>query len=217
MAKKTESQVSSRVLTKVIAGTVAELKSSETTFAGGEGWVSVDVLGGTYRIIYNIQTIDLSGYTIQDKTLFPQGILMQDMSPVPWGATGWPPPIQRVTLVSTTPINESDLITVDGTGWHVPGSNGSTHSLQNILQGRLQYFVTLSTFTGLQQIKESMWGSGDSTAAEKIWLCDAHLMPVIVDNQYITPDQAFVLPSLIAKEEELEYFMRLSRSLEPVY
>lgn len=211
-------EIDSRVLTKTISGCAAVVNDPAGTlssFTGGEGWRSV--LSGAYWVIYNIQSFDLSGYTLQMKTLFPQGVLMQDMSQ---GATSnLSTSAQRATIVSTTPISEADLTNFDGsTGvWHLPGSNESTHTLDNIIQGRYQFYLTLTTFAGLQQVRQTSWGSGDSTAADKMWVCDAWVIPNIAGSQLTTPDQSFVIPTLIDKEAELEYLMRLSRSLEPVY
>jgi len=219
MAKKEEKGVQSRVLTKVIGGTIATLPAGspgDVTWTGGEGWESVVI--GAHTLIYNIQTIDLSGYTLQDMTLFPQGILMQDMDTVPISNTmGTPVAVKRATMVSTTPINVVDLSNTNGLTWSLPGSNSSTHVLQNILQGRMNMYMEMTTFNGLQLAGQTTWGSGDSTAAEKIWLCDAYLLPTIASLSFAIPDQAFVLPSIIAHEPELEYMMRLMRSVEPVY
>jgi hypothetical protein len=218
MPKKKEEEVKSRVLTKVIGGTVATLPAESpnpVTFTNGEGWASVVI--GAQTLIYNIQTIDLSGYTLQDLTLFPQGILMQDMDTVPIANTGWVGAVKRATIVSTTPINVTDLSNTNGLTWSLPGSNPSTHNLFNILQGRMNVYLEMTTFTGLQISGQTTWGAGDSTAAEKIWLCDAYLVPTIANQAFAIPDQAFVIPSLIAHEPELEYMMRLTRSVEPVY
>lgn len=220
MAKKEETKVKSRVLTKTIDGIAGLVGASQTVImGGGEGWNHVFINVGTgFHLVYNIQTIDLTGYSLQDMTLFPQGVLMQDMQVFPQGAGSTF--LQRATMVSTTPINEGDLTNVDatqGNSWHLPGSLSSTHELTNILQGRLQNYLTLTTYGGLQQTSESMWGSGDSTAADKMWLCDAILFPDVEGASFAAPDQAFVLPSIIAHEPELEYMMRLARSVEPVY
>jgi hypothetical protein len=219
MAKETK-EAKSRVLSKQIDGCVAIIGGSQNhTITGAEGWKGIYNSQGTgFHIIYNIQTIDLSGYNLQDLTLFPQGILMQDLQTMPQGITS-PNPLTRATIVSTTPIEESDLNQIDsGTNqWHLPGSNHSTHSLQNILQGRIQYYVLNQQSSGLMQTSESMWGSGDSTAADKLWLCDAFMIPDTENAMGAAPDQAFVIPSIITEEPELEYMMRLSRSLEPVY
>jgi len=216
MANKKEKDISSRVLSKQLTGgglTIVTAGSIGNLV--GHGWNAV--LIGTNWVVYKIDTIDLSGYSLQDKTLFPQGVLMQDMGVTPTGNTLFN--VQRATMVSTTPINEGDLTnfsSLTGT-WQLPGSSGSTQNLNNILQGRLQYYITLSTFAGVQQVKESTWGTADSTAAPLIWLVDAYVIPDADGQSLQMPDSAFVIPSIIAEEPELEYLMRLSRSLEPVY
>ena len=187
-----------------------------TTMVGGEGWNSTTLSGGALTLVYNIQSWDLSGYNMQDLTLFPQGVLMQDMSTLPIEVSGLPF-LTRATIVSTIPINEAALSVYDNNHWRLPGSNGNTFLLNNIIAGRVQGFLTLTTFAGLQQTKESNWGSAEATAGEKIWMCDAYLYPTVALNTLSTPDMAFVMPSMIAEESELEYMMRLSRSLEPVY
>ena len=211
-----EKDVSARTLTKVIAGCLATTDNEgNTTMAGAEGWKST-IVAGTHTLLYNIQSWDLSGYTLQSQTLFPQGLLLQDMSTLPIEISSLPS-LERATIVSTTPINEDNLTIYDNNHWRLPGSMGSTFSLDNILMGRVQGFLTLTTFNGLQQTKQAMWGSGDATAGEKIWIVDAYLYPKIAGASLSTPDNAVVMPSLIAEEPELEYMMRLSRSLEPVY
>lgn len=220
MAKKNEKEVKSRVLSKTIDGIAGVVQGDNSVImGGGEGWNHIFINEGTgFHVVYNIQTIDLSGYKLQDMTLFPQGVLMQDMGPAPSPASI--AMLTRATIVSTTPINEGDLTDIDitqGYAWHLPGSLSSTHNLNNILQGRVQQYLTLTTFGGLQQVTESMWGTADSTAAEKLWCVDAILFPNVADAYFASPDQAFVLPSIIAQESELEYMMRLARSTEPVY
>lgn len=217
MAKKEDKDVAGRVLTKVISGGLATTSGEgETTVVGAEGWQSTTIAGGTLTLLYNIQSWDLSGYTLQERTLFPQGVLLQDMSPLPIEVSDLPS-LTRATIVSTTPLNETALSVYDNNHWRLPGSNGSTFSLDNIIAGRVQGYLALTTFAGLQLTKEANWGSADATAGERIWMCDAYLYPNIALSTLSTPDMAFVMPTMIAEESELEYMMRLSRSLEPVY
>jgi hypothetical protein len=217
MAKKDDQDISGRVLSKVIGGCSAATDGAGvTTILGAEGWKSTTVNAGALTLIYNIQSWDLSGYTMQDMTLFPQGVLFQDMSSLPIEITGVPS-LTRATIVSTTPLNEAALTIFDNGHWRLPGSLSSTFNLDNILQARVQGFLALTTFAGLQQTKEASYGSGDSTAGEKIWMCDAYLYPTIALQTLNTPDMAIIMPALIAEEPELEYMMRLSRSLEPIY
>ena len=217
MGKKTDKDVAGRVLTKVIAGGLASTSGEgATNVVGGEGWQSTTLNGGALTLVYNIQSWDLSGYSLQDMTLFPQGVLMQDMSTLPVEVSNLPT-LTRATIVSTVPLNQESLTVYDNNHWRLPGSNGNTFLLDNIIAGRVQGFLALTTFAGLQMTKESNWGSADATAGDKIWMCDAYLYPTIALATLSTPDMAFVMPAMIAEESELEYMMRLSRSLEPVY
>jgi hypothetical protein len=208
-------EVDSRVLQNVLSGCGVLVGDGSITISGGTDWRSYEATG--YWVVYNIQTFDLAGYSLQHKTLFPQGVLLQDMQS---GArASLCATAQRATIVSTTPLSESDLSIFDATTgqWHLPGSNDSTHSLDNIIQGRLQQYLTLTTLAGLQQVYEGTWGAGDATAADTMWMCDAWIIPKLEGSTIVIPDQAFVMPVLIADEPELEYLMRLSRSLQPVY
>lgn len=221
MTKKKETKdIGGRVLRKTLGATALSLDGDgNITLDGAEGWNSVLVDGGAQWLVYNIGYFDLSGYTLQDKTLFPQGVLLQDMcaAPAGLGVLGTPTSLTRCTIVSTTPLNEADLSNVATGIWSPPGSMLSTHSLENIILGRMQYFATLTTLAGFQQLKESTWGAGDSTAADKLYFCDAYVFPKISTTGFNIPDQAFVIPTAIVKEDELPYMMRLARSLEPVY
>ena len=91
--------------------------------------------------LYNIQTIDLSGYQLDDLTLFPQGVLLQDMSTLPSGTTGWPSGVRRATMVTNTPISESDLTDWNGLEWHLPGSLESTFNLDNVFTREQNYIL----------------------------------------------------------------------------
>lgn len=217
MAKKEEER-RARVLTKTFPATLVAVSADETTFPYPTGWLetSVTVGASVYTIVYRIQSWDLSGYTMQDKTLFPQGVVFQDAS---FGPESSPSsPLHRATIVSTTPITADDLSNIGSWGeWTLPGMPGSTYELDNIIMGRLQYYLTLTTAAGVQLRKESSWGSGAATAGEKMWVCDAYMTTRGAGGGIYIPDSAVVIPSFIDKEAELEYFMRLSRSLEPVY
>lgn len=224
MAKKKETNFESRTLSKTLGSCAVEIDGAGviTLVDNDDGWASTLVSGGSQVLVYKIGYFDLSGYSLQDKTLFPQGVLLQDMAGAPTGlgllASG--PKLDRCTIVSTTPINVDDLSRFSGTAqniWNPPGSPDSTHELNNILVGRAQYYATLTTLAGFQQLKESTWGSGDSTAADRLYFCDAYVGSYVVETGWNIPSQAFVIPVSIFEEPELEYMMRLARSVEPVY
>ena len=105
----------------------------------------------------------------------------------------------------------------DGYGWLLPGSSQSTFALNNVVQGTIRQYEQLSTTSFYSLTNSNTWGSGDSTAAQKLYLTTALIYPTLVDGNFFLPDQAYVIPVIIAEEPELEYMMRLTRSLEPVY
>ena len=218
-------EVQSRVLEKTLAGCFVTMTEEEVGVSStdrGEGWAStvLTISGVNYGLVFNIQSWDLSGYTLQDKSLFPQGVSFQDMGFGPGMLPLAPERLYRATMVSNWPLNQEALSDLGDLGhWHLPGSPSSQFNLDNIIAGRRQDYFTMTNYASnvLVLQKESSFGSGDSTAGEKMWLCDAYLFPLVLNAQISIPDSAFVMPSLAAKEPELEYMMRLSRSLEPVY
>ena len=220
MAKSENADRMTRTLTTQFPRLVVSIDNADnvTLLDNTGGWRVFTIAGPpAYAIVYRINTWDLSGYTLQDKTIFPQGCLFQDLSSGPIGSDV--ANVTRATIVSTTPISEDDLVNVDAVGqWTLPGALGSTHSLDNIISGRLQYYINTNTTSNCLQHKESQWGSGDASAAERMWTCEAYLIGLsgIVSSLFI-PESSIVMPTIIAKEDDIEYFMRLSRSLEPVY
>ena len=217
MAKKDEKDISGRVLSTLIPG-------GQLTLAGGTavtaGAISNWEIGtaGTYTLICSRESIDLSGYSLQDQTLFFQGILNQDIGTVQ-GFNAGGGVCQLLNLVTTTPVSFADLSSLqsDGFGWLLPGASQSTFNLTNVIQGRLRQYEQLSTTSFISQTAMSTYGTGDSTAADKLFVTTALIYPTNVDGTIFIPDQAYVMPVLIAEEPEIEYMMRLSRSLEPVY
>ena len=219
-----EEDAKARVLEKTFGGSFVTMTDADVNIAAAsaEGWEATTITVGAvvYGLVYNIQSWDLSGYTLQDMTLFPQGVLFQDMGYGPAMLPLAPERLERATIVSNWPINEDDLTKLNSLAqWNLPGTNGSTFNLDNIISARYEAYFTMTNYANnvLIKQKETNYGSGDSTAAERMWLCDAYLFPLVLNAQVSIPDSAIVMPSIVAKEPELEYMMRLARSLEPVY
>jgi hypothetical protein len=217
MAKKDDANITGRVLQKVIPAGQVTLSGGTAALAGAiKNWEVGTA--GTYTLVASRERIDLSGYSLQDKTVFFQGVMNQEIGTVQ-GFNAGGGVIQVLNLVTTTPVSLADLSSLqsDGFGWLIPGSSQSTFDLDNVIQGRLRQYEQLSTTSFISQTAMSTYGSGDSTAAENLYLTTAMIYPTNVDGTVFLPDQAYVIPVMIAEEPELEYMMRLARSLEPVY
>lgn len=217
MAKKDDANITGRVLQKVIPAGQVTLSGGTAALAGAiKNWEVGTA--GTYTLVASRERIDLSGYSLQDKTVFFQGVMNQEIGTVQ-GFNAGGGVIQVLNLVTTTPVSFADLSSLqsDGFGWLIPGSSQSTFDLDNVIQGRLRQYEQLSTTSFISQTAMSTYGSGDSTAAENLYLTTAMIYPTNVDGTVFLPDQAYVIPVMIAEEPELEYMMRLARSLEPVY
>lgn len=218
MSEKAEEALA-RTLMKTIQGTYVEVEDGTGTLTltgTGEGWQTGTMSGA--HIIFNIQSFDLSGYTLAQKTLFIQAALMQDMDLGPEGGSG--PYAERLTIVSATPLNEANIYNDGGLGnWAMPGTPESTHSIQDVIAARGQFYKSQTNPNpeGLILTKEWNYGAGYSTAAEKLWVADCYRISGTAALVTRLPSIGFVLPSLIMEEPELEYMMRLSRSLQPVY
>lgn len=218
MAKE---EAMTRVLsTQFAMEAVGTTAGDEITLGYNYGGWSTKVINTGFAIngfVYKINTFDLSGYTLQDKTLFPTQCIFQDLNIFSGGsAVGF----TRMTIVSTTPLNEDNLTQMNNIGmWDTPGSLNSGFNLDHILRGRMEQYHQDSTLSNtLIKTKEINWGSGDSTAADKVWVAEVYFIAMggTVQTFYI-PASAVVMPSIVDKEPEMEYFMRLARSIEPVY
>ena len=194
----------------------------EINFGYDTGWSSTVVttsFGTKIGFVYKINTWDLTGYTLQDRTLFPQTTIFQDMNEYPAGGSQIAA-LTRMTIVSTTPLNEENLTSLNSIAmWNTPGSMGSEFNLDHIVRGRLEmYQADANLANTLHKTEEKNWGTADSTAADKMWIAEVYFFYLTSEvSGFFIPNSAVVMPSLVGKESELEYLMRLSRSIEPVY
>jgi hypothetical protein len=216
MATK-EDKFQPRILSKSFTGTGLQVTepAGAVEMTNPSEW-TVEQKSGEW-LVYQIQSIDLSGYTLQQKTTFIQSVILQDIGYGPGFGIG--PWIQRGTFVTTTPMNGINIHGESLTGqWEMPGSPGSTFDLRHVIMGRGRLFTANTNIDAkLALIKEWVWGTGTSTAADRIWLCDAYLMSGTSLLSTSLPSSAFVIPVVVGNEPDLEYMMRLARSVEPVY
>jgi len=206
--------VKARLLRKMIPGAsvlwdpISQDLSLDTPLGG---WETQTVAGSAFVYVYRFSYFDLSGIKVNQETLFPQGVSLQQIQAV----KGTGSYFYRIDLATKEPIQFSDIDNFLTTGVPAPpGSLASDTSLEQIFMGRLQLWEELSTISGLAQSQETVWGVGDATAGEKLYLTTAFLIDITAMNAFNIPEGAWVIPSVIDKEEDLEYIMRMKRSYE---
>lgn len=170
----------------------------------------------TTCVLYRIDYFDLSGYELEDETVYPQSVLIGDMETVNGSSTGTGASLLRADLVLTKAPTEADLQNVSQMmGWQLPGSTNSRFGLEEVIYGRFTKYIQ-TVDTGLfQPLQTTTWGAGDSTAGQKLYFVQAYLMYTPTSGLLI-PSSSIIIPTMIGKEPDLEYMMRLYRSYEQV-
>jgi len=174
--------------------------------------------GAYYKVYFGY--FDLSGYTLEQKTTFIQNVMFQNVGNNRLGGMQSFYGIDECRIVSTTPLAIEDFIGTDHSSWNVPGVPTSDFSAQQIVSGLMyEYQMDAGAVVG-RLYQMSNWGVGDSTAAEKLYYARAFRFVRAIsgtDNgtYYATfPSVNVVVPVMIGEEPDLEYMMRLKRSIE---
>lgn len=225
--------VKTRLMTEVIPGGLITIDDRDVDKFNFQGYEFSDASpSGSYwyDVIY-FGYFDLSGYTLNDETVFPQQVILQRVGTYGLDKLQTLVNPTETVIVSTTPLSLNDM-TISGKEWAPPnpgsmkpippGSLISGHSTQQVIFGEQRGF-TLDVGAQLGRIDQNVtWGTGDSTAAEKLYFArgfrfprnqnDA-LIPANATYGFQAPDLVISIPIIAAKEGEVEYMMRLQRSV----
>jgi len=201
-----------RVLAETIAGCQVTINDpTDITLEGGsweQGTVAID--GAGYFVVFKNGYFDLSGYTLEEETLFCQSVGIQE-TPLVFGTGA----AFAAHIVSTEPLNLDDFEVSSGSrAWALPGNMNNHYSMQQIFFGQCTFWNMDTTVNSVRPITSGQWGTGYVTAGEKLHYAVAYAFPMGIAHQFFIPDTTFVLPSVIDKEPDLEYIMRLKRSHE---
>jgi len=209
-----------------------EIPSSYVTKGPGEPeWSDLSLANGWKTMvgtlaIYWQGSIDLSGYARDYKTFYPSGGVIQEgpSSSILGGAGA-----TVYTVVSSVPVNVDNLLLQlagnAGPGFiGTPGLGATGSESQNwktVIFAQCETLLintTLNSATGIMQpitVKQS--GSLSPTAAQVLYIVKMVLpfgpIPADITNVSI-PASRIILPGTMDQEPELEYMMRLSRSVE---
>jgi len=206
--------VKARVLRKMIPGGYVNWDQSTETMTLDTpqgGWTGLQIPGLNHVFVYRFDYFDLSGYEASDQTLFPQTINIQQIQPVKGSGTHF----YRLDLATKEQLDVDDItnfLTTSIPG--PPGSMSSSTTLEQIFLGRLQLWEQMNTISGLSLTQETGWGVADATAGAKLYITTVYYIDQTANNHFNIPEGAWVIPSFVDKEPDLEYIMRLARSYE---
>lgn len=157
---------------------------------------------------------DLSAYELDDLTLVPQLIQLQDGLPYLSEQTEG---LDVYDVVSQERLDPDDFITYSLSGDY-PSSPGSSDDWTQILMCNTRFFTPTNDFqfaTLMLPSTQGSFGSSEPTAVQKLWLYRIVLVRGAAENSTLTvPATRFILGADIVQEEELPYMMRLKRSYE---
>jgi hypothetical protein len=205
-------------------GAIEEEWSIDTSLSSFNGWLPVIVAGVTTLSVYWTGTIDLSGYARDYKTFVPAGGVLQE------GAYAYEKGSDGsivYTVISSTPLVaeqvRTQLASLSGPGllsWGAVGSFGEQQqNFEQIIFAQSTMYVPNSqivpnTYGILQPQDSRQTGSMSPTAAEVLY-CMKMILPLALDQTTLgIPASRVLLIGKMTQEPELEYMMRLSRSVQ---
>ena len=191
-------------------------------------WTALDGLNGwsvipATKYLFWEGSIDLSGYARDYKTFYPNGgVIQQGAYSAEKGAGGG---IIVYYCVSAVPLpSPLDLVSqiglYSGPGFiQYAGGPSEAQTWTTTLFAESQMLVTNANITpnpeGIQQILEThQSGSLSPTASDTLYVTKLVLPLTNTQETIAVPASRIILPGTMNQEPELEYMMRLARSVE---
>lgn len=187
----------------------------------GGGWeLVVNDLGINYAVWRGY--FDIAGLNSEELTTFVSGAGWQESDEWIMGPSSdfARPRIKTWDIISKAAI-EDEAFDRHGPGsasamWFAPGFPGSNYNLEEIFAGRYRHFDFSTTITaGFNQAYEQVWGAGDATAGDRIYITriiQLSGLAVYGLETFVVPPQDVIVPATLATEKELVYIERLRRS-----
>ena len=196
----------------------------DASFSSFNGWEVVEAAGVPTLSLYWAGTIDLSGYARDYKTFVPAGGVLQE------GAYSYENGSDGTivyTVISSTPLDAAQVYAqvavLSSPGLLSWGGLGAfaenQQNFEQIIFAQSQMFVpntqiVPNTAGILQPLETRQTGSMSPTAAEVLY-CMKMVIPFALDQTSLgIPASRVLLIGQMTQEPELEYMMRLSRSVQ---
>lgn len=200
-----------RLLDKTLLGTLAVMDdSTEIQTLTGSGW---SVVPGLPDTAVQREYFDLSGYSLEDLTVFFQGVDLQE----PLCLTGNDAAPSIIEIISTEFITDAEILaTQSSQPISAPGFSVSTNNMEQIIYGRRRIYYlkqppTVPVIPFLQSTH--MWGTCAASTADKL-----HITRILVCTTALSattvPDVNVVVAVVVDKEATLPFIMRQKRSYE---
>ena len=200
--------------------------------SGLNGW---RVLGAPAHVLYWEGTIDLSGYVRDMKTFFPSAAFMQEgpyfslYATAPVIATG----NMVITVVSSIPLDPLNLLLQTTTGGgpgfidlNISATGVGQQDWNTVLFAESQVNLVnqnIPNATGiLQPLSAEQSGSLSATASDTLYVMkmvtpfpqDGTAEERFIGNGMLVPASRVIIPGKFGIEPDVEYMMRLKRSVE---
>ena len=193
---------------------LTESAPGSNLFAATNGW---STLGND--VLYYENYFDLSAYELDDLTLVPTAIALQDG--LPYTSINPNPELQVAIfdIVSQERLSMQEVYDNYVTSNGYPSSPKSKQDWTQLLMCNFRLLTIQTDFQAsslLLPATGGSLGSSEPTAVQKLWVYRI-VIPVLTDLTGLTitiPPTRFVLGADIVKEDELPYMMRLKRSYE---
>tara|TARA_R110000823_G_C15732134_1_gene479871 strand:- start:93 stop:740 length:648 start_codon:yes stop_codon:yes gene_type:complete len=187
-------------------------------WTGVNGWEVLDLAGTQFA---HETQLDLSGYSRESMTFFPNALGLQD--PGVYLVKGDVDPrfsgLQVMDIITSVPMDLAAVssLQVQGAG---PGMLASDYDFSTILFGMYRFFATNLNipYTNYVQLERSQrFDSGEPTAVDKLYCY--RIVNLLVDR--LVPDSKVNIPAcrqlvsgVFSEETELVYMQRLKRGYE---
>jgi len=207
-----------RDLRKLIPANQITFNADESLTTVTNGW---SILGtGAFQFAVYRTYVDIVGWSKDDITAFMQGASFQEGGPILTSMGGALPVLNIYDMVTTSYIKDdqfSNGLIFGGVSWSPPGMGNSNYNLEEIISGRCRTYSNNTTTAATllpTLMNQTVWGAGDATAGDRIYITKAIYLGVALPNNGVVyvPDSAVVIPTVLVKEKELAYLERLRRS-----
>jgi len=189
-------------------------------YQGGNWEINTDDQGINYAVWRGY--FDIEGWSKEQLTAFVTGVGWQEADEWFMGPTDKfiRPRIKTWDIVSKARLPQ-DIFDSHPPGaasmvWLAPGFSGSNYDLEEIFGGRYRHFDYSTTITaGFNQTKMDLWGTGDATAGDKIYITRIVRLTGLAEyglELLVVPPQDVILNATLVDEKDLVYMERLRRS-----